>query len=583
MAERTVNLKLKVVPANETKKSLDNLQKISTNWDKVFGPNGDKPVKNTKRQVDLLTRSWQDLGNAIKLAKDNFKAGFASGSQSLQGLKRFTDGIDTAAKKVFNLRNAIAGTVIGGAAIWGVKKIFEEGAEDIKTRKRLRREFGDKGAADIESASERVAFKAGLQGDEVSRGLIPLSQQLEAIQEGAIFRGMKRKLTAKEAEDLKKKNLNFGASIFGRVATMAPDIAPEDLGRILGDALAGPEGIRSMVSSLNLSKRSRTLSTANEKGEAYKVLSPEERKRLGITKKGQYLEQGDLVNLLLERSGITEAAAKDEQKTFSHQLRQIKATLFDQVGDIGSGALDSLTAKLGEGATAAERLQKFLASDEGKRTVDSVKNGVVSIVEGIAGIVQSLPAIGSWLKEHKMLLATLAGAYGVAKVAPTAIGLAKGVSTAITGVRGATPATPLYVQNVMGAVGSSPGGMLAKAGAVAAAGALGYAAGTYLDSKLGISDKIAGTGAKFDAAGEERNRQAIARSAAEKQALVRELESAGLSHGKAVYYANHEKERELALTTQVNVDGVALWKVLERHAVRGAQNRTANGAAPVSK
>src|SRR6185369_9590564 len=236
MPDKTINLRIKAIASNDTKKTLDTLTKVSTNWDKVFGPNGDKPVKNMKRQVDTLTRSWEDLGKAIKLAKDNFKQGFEVGSKSLSGVKAFTSGIEGATKKVLNLKNAIAATAIGGAAIWGIKRVLSEGAEDIKTRKRIGREFGT-GAGSygdyLTNLGDRVGLKGGMQGDEAARGLIPLAEQLEAIQEGAIFRGMKRKLTAPEAEALKRKNLTFGGGLLQRLGALVPDMEPEELGRVL--------------------------------------------------------------------------------------------------------------------------------------------------------------------------------------------------------------------------------------------------------------------------------------------------------------------------------------------------------------
>jgi hypothetical protein len=642
-AEKTVSIKIKAAPTPDTKKSLDQLQKISTNWDAVFGKNGDKLVRNQKRYVNDLTRSWQDLGKAIKLAKDNFKGGFETGSKSLAGVKAFTSGIEGATKKVLNLKNAIAATAIGGAAIWGVKRILSEGSEDIKTRKRIGREFGaGKGSYGdyLTDLGDRVGLKGGMQGDEAARGLIPLAEQLEAIQEGAQFRGMKRKLTGSEAEALKRKNLTFGGGLLQRLGALVPDMEPEELGRVLGDALAGPEGVRSLVSNLHLSKRSRKLSEANEKGEAFKLLTPEERKRMGVTRQGQFLEQGDLVNLLLERSGLTDKAATDERKTFGFQMKSIKAQLGDTLGDIGSGALDTLTEKLGKGATAAERLQSYLTSEDGKKTINAVKDGVVGIVDGIASIASKLPEIGSWLKEHKGLLGAIAGVYGVAKVAPTIAGIAKGASAVLGGARGATPVTPLYVYNVNGGSGGlgSPGGGgplgllkrvglgiggIAAAGGVgaglllsaagAAAGYVGYKGGNALGKKSTTVGKLhdaeanwlyrltgeADADKRLSDFGTNRNQTQLNAIKAKREALTKALEAQGISHGSAVQYAEHPEQAksnpiiagliakaaggDVNVTTNLVLDGVTLAKLVEKHMVRNVQNRTANGAAPVSK
>jgi hypothetical protein len=600
MADKTVSLKIKVAPTADSKKALDNLNKISTNWDKVFGPNGDKPVKNQKRDIDTLSKAWANLGKEIKLARENFEGGFAAGSKSLSGLKTFTGFIDGATKKVFNLKNAIAATAIGAGAIWLGKSIFEEGAQQIKTRKRIQREFGTYGGDLLTGNARRINFAAGLQDDEAARGLIPLAEQLEAIQEGAQFRGMKRPLSVMQADTLKRKNLTFGANLLRRVSTLAPDIEPEELGRVLGDALAGPEGVRSLISTLGLSKRSKTLSQANEKGQVYKVLTPEERKKYGITKAGQYLEQGDLVSLALDRSGMTDKAAADEQKTFSHQVRQIKSTLMDQIGDIGSGALDTLTEKLGQGATAAERLQSYLASKEGKQTIDSIKDTVVSIVEGVAGIAKQLPAIGAWLKEHKTLLEVLAGAYVAAKAAPAVAGVVGGVKAVASGVSTAATVGKYALKYGKYAAGAA-GGTAALVGLAGTAAVVGAHYGAkYLDDHTQFYDKLVG-GGQEDAAGEAKNRTAIEILKAKREALSTALERGGVSHGLAVRYAEHPEEAaanplakqiidamqsrpiELTSTTNLVVDGQVLAKVIDKHMTRNVQNRTAGGAAPVTR
>lgn len=569
LTERVVQLKIKLVPQDDTKKALDSLTKVATNWDKVFGPNGDKPVKNQARQLGTLTRAWQDLGVAMKGAHENFKLGFSSGSESMRGIKTFTSGIEGLTKKIFNLKTVIAGTVVGGLAIWGVKKAFEEGAQDIKTRNRLKREFGDKGAANIEAESKRVNFRAGLQDDEVSRGLIPLAEQLEAIQKGSQFRGMKRKLTAKEALALRNKNLTFGANLFANAAAKAPDIAPEELGRILGDALSGPEGVRSLVSALNLRKASRTLQAANEKGLAYQHLDPKEQKALKVTKKGQYLEQGDLVKLMLSRSDINDSSVDAAQKTFSHQIKQIKSTLLDELGDVGAGALDTLTAKLGDGATAAERLQTYLASKEGKKTLESIQETVVKIVEGVVDIATGLPKIGSWLKEHRNLLESLAVAYVGLKAAPALVGGFKGSSA---------------VANATG-------------------NALGGATGTFIKQI-----PLIGTAVAFAAAGEEFTRTRRAGfgglTVGSLLNVSPEERIANLKQARATFYeeqierlkkvperngdnvevfgpANRPIETTINITN--TMDGQVVGKTVLKHIGRAIENQSGRGTAPGAK
>jgi hypothetical protein len=640
VAEKTLTLKIKAAPTADTKKSLDNLQKVATNWDKIFGKDGDKPVKNQVRQVQSLTRAWGDLGKAIKLARDNFKGGFEAGSKSLSGVKAFTNGIEGATKKVLNLKNAIAATAIGGAAIWGIKAIFEQGTGQQRNLARVRREFGDE-AGQFINLGNRVGLRSGIQGDDAAAALVPLGEQLQAIQAGARFRGMKGPLNEKQAAALRAKNLTFGAGILERIQTLSPDIDSETLGRVLGDSLAGPEGIKSLISTLHLSRRSKVLSAANEKGEAFSALTPAEQKRLGVTKKGQFLEQGDLVNLLLERSGMTEGAAKDMRKTFGFQSKSVQSQLMDTVGDIGAGALDALNAKLGKGATLAESLHDYLSSEDGKKTIDGITNGVVKITESVVDLAKQLPAIGSWLKEHKTLIGVLAGGYGIAKIAPTAAGIIKGASSMISGARGATPLTPLFVNVVNGAAGSAgsagsgavgllkrgvlgiggiaaaggvgAGLLLAGAGAAAAYG--GNKAGNYLGKHVAPIGKMHNAEANFlynltgEGAADDkvsnfeigRNQQQLAAKMAKRNAMIAALERSGVDHGHAVLYADRPdlgmqanpalagilggggKPIEITSTTNLVVDGQVLAKSIERHQVKAMENRTGRGAAPVSK
>lgn len=591
MAEKVVALKLKLVKPQETQKALNELTKVSTQWDKTFGEAGNKKIKNQARQIDTLKRTWQDLTKAIKLAKENFDAGFDSAK--LRNLEKFNKSLDGTVRKVFNLKNALAGSVAGGALVYGINKLFEEGSQQVKTRRRLEREFGTGYGGRISKVAEGVSFKAGVQGDEAARALIPFAEQLEAIQEGSQFRGQKKPLTAAQAEALKRKNLAFGANVFARVSALAPDVPTEDLGRILADALSGPEGVRSLVSELHLSKRSKTLSQANEKGEAFKALSPEERKKYGVTQKGQFLEQGDLVNLLLERSGISDKAAADAQKTFEFQRRSITAQLTDTLGDIGAGALDSLTEKLGQGATAAERLKSYLASDEGKKTVEGIKDAVVGITEGMVSIAKELPKIGSWLSEHKGTIAGIAAAYAALKAAPGLTGIGGGLQAVGAGNGGKVGAA-------VGGLGKAAS-FAGKASAVLGVGLAAYELTHAVDETFGLTDKLVNSlGPKRDKAGEARLDAEQKARDADKAAQVSALEAKGVSRGLAIRYIEHPEERatnpllkqiadlvarpvEVTINNTTTLDGQAIAKNTEKHLVRSVQNRTAGGAAPVSR
>lgn len=599
MAVKDINFRIRILPSADTAKAVSGLEKLGRQWDQVFGPKGEKPVQNQARYVSTLSRKWEDLARVF----DGVKSKLSDfNRQGADGLQRFTHSVEGVTRKVFNLKHAIAGTLVGGAAIWGIHKLFEEGSQQISTRNRLKREFGED-AENIMSLGERIGLQSGVQGDRAAKGLIPLAEQLQAIQEGAQFRGMRRKLTGSEAEALRKKNLAFGGGLLQRVQTLVPDMDTDELGRILGDALAGPEGIRSMVSALQLSKRSKTLSALNEKGQAFKALSPEEKKRFGITKAGQYLEQGDLVNLLLQRSGLTDQAALEARKKLPFQLQSIKAQGLDTLGEIGAKAMETLNEKLGKGATLAESLQKYLASDEGKKTIKDISDGVASITEGLIEIAKSIPKIASFFSEHKGTILALATAYAGVK----GVGAISSAGSALQAAGG-----------VAGVAKSVGGGALALGGAglVAAAGAAGYALGTYLDEKLNLSDRISKGLHKFLDSGREdkgvaEHKAKLDERTAARQSKIAELEAKGISHGLAVRYADHPEENPMARaittgkrnpvtgagpiqpagsqpievnhTTVLNLDGVKVSEVVEKHLVRGLQNRTARGAAPVSR
>jgi hypothetical protein len=623
MNDRKISLKLKVTSDSENKKATVELTKLASKWEQIFGPKGDKLVVQHTKKLVTLEGQWKSLTRAIDVAGEHFRRGFSSGQELgvTKGLSFFSRGVDGAVKKVINLKTLLAATAIGGAAIWAGHALYEEGMQNVKTRNKLKREFGANGDNEfIETLGRNRQFKSGVQDDDFERALIPFAREAQVIEKGAQFRGMKKSLTEAEATALRRKNLTFASTLVQRQIALHPEMEPEEVGKVLSDALSGPTGARQMVSAFGLGRRATKFMQANEQGKLYKMLSPTEQKTLNVSKAGQYAQQGDLVKLLLEKGGESDAAFEAMQKSFGHQIRQMKATAFGTLGDIGAEALDELTKKLGNGATAAERLQKYLASDEGKKTVLDIKDAVVGIGSGIGDIAKSLPAIGAWLKEHKTLVEGLALAYGVSKVATPAFKTGKGLFSIGKWAAGGGA----------GAFAKGAGGVLlagAKVGLpLLAAGAAGYGIGTGIDWLTGkatgrsLSDRLAGAGPQMLDRGEE-NRQnefSVARVLAKKVEagkLTPEQAANQFStfsrvteHGKPGVFAETIQKRltenkledisvgrldailadstkpiEITIHNTTTLDGKAIAKSSERHQVRDIKARTANGAAPASR
>ncbi len=125
------------------------------------------------------------------------------------------------------------------------------------------------------------------------------------------------------------------------------------------------------------------------------------------------------------------------------------------------------------------------------------------------------------------------------------------------GVLGLGGVQKVFVVNQPGGPGMPGGGgggmgLLGKAGMVAGAGLAGYAAGTYLDDKFGISDLASdslraatGEGKRDEArfrAGVMGHAGSLAGKNAAKANRVSELEKQGYSHGQAVFGAEHPEQ-----------------------------------------
>jgi hypothetical protein len=600
VAERQLKLSIKLTPfgdaaQKDAKKVTDELKRA------------DVAVAKFKTTTDKMAKSSDTTWSRMRSGVESVQRAFSSATHALGS---FAGGVDNlnrkvagAFSKIVNLRNVILGSVAGGLAYKGVSSIFEQGNQQLNALRKARREFG----ADAEGLIDRgnsLGFRAGLGGDDALTGLIPIARAVSTTEAGRFYKG--RKLTESQAAALRKQTLGKGASLLERLATLAPDLDPETIGRVLADAGSGNEGIRRLVSTFGLSRRSARLAEANEKGKAFSELTASERKQFGLTA-GKKLGQGDLVDLLLQRSGLTDKAAEDERKKFSFQMHSIKAQFLDVLGDVGATALEKVNGGFAKGATLAEKFKAVLESPKGKETVEKLGSAIGSMVEGLIKLATELPRVVGFLDKHKTLLLSIGGAYAglsvIGRVRNTLGSALGGAGNALGGMLGAAgKPIPVYVVNgpTGGVPGSGPagGGKLGKALGLLGALGVGFEAGSALDNHFGTSDlaanglaELTGAAAKDRATvldGTRRNQAQLAALAAAKRGRVAELEAGGMTHGKALAAAQSEFDG-----LKVNIDTVnfganddlktmamKLAEPIARELERKRKNATANGAAP---
>lgn len=608
MPVRTVGFTIKIPLARETtetQKAIDKQKKTLVEMHKKDLP---KLAKETKEYLKGAKSAFGDTGREAEQMGRTFSRSMEEG---LRGVDKMSGRLEKLRGKLVNIKTVLAGTAVGVAAIWAGRKLYEGGKANLATEGRIDREFGDE-ADTLKRISGNAGGRAGISEDETVKAIIPFRERLDDIEAGAQFRGMRRKLTADQAKVLRERNLQFGANLFSRVTTLAPDVDPNEAGSVLADALAGPEGIKRLIAEFNLSKRSRTVAQANEKGEVYKLLRAEEKQRYGITKKGQYLEQGDLVNILLERSGITEGAAEAKRKKLDFQIKAIGASAENALADIGARALDKFNNGVAKGTTLSEKFNSALESKEGKRVLDGVASAVVGIAEGAVKVATALPKIGGFLAEHKTTLLALGGAFLGLKGMSAIGGKMKDVTGGAGGILGALGVgkqpIPVYVVNgpaggLLGGEGAplsklgKAGKFLGGASSVLAAGAVGYAIGTELDNWLGASDKIGGL-ANRDRLGNNaagRNELSVAKiilgrvNAGKEtgaQAAAEFTRFASSAEGKNKDQLSDVAKQLAALLAaqrpvQVVLDGRVVAESVSSHQERAIKNATANGGAPI--
>lgn len=441
-------------------------------WEQFFSRNETGMDRLIKKSRELR----QDLGAAFEISTAR-GVGYS--------LNKFTSGIDGAIGKVFNLKNAIAATLIGGATYGLASKALRGGIGNVRDDARIRREFQGSLAGGVRGSVEEIAQAAGIEGGDALAALTPIARAIKETRVGSRLKSGQALKSQSEVERVQKQTLDLATRYTKRLLTIFPEAQPEEVGRLLAEAGTGEEGVGSLARFVGLGKASTR-----------DILDEAKKKKLAI---------GDIVGKVLERGGVTDQAAGDQRKTFDFQIKSIGSQLDDAIGNVGTSAIERLNKSLGEGTTLAEKLQKYLGSDEGKKMIDALGDSLSKVVGFAGDLAKQIPDTIKWITEHKGTLLAIAGVYGAAKVGgvvSSAVG-SLGAAKDFIASRGASPANPLFVSQVGGpgapggggpldlvkkvgtglsgvaaAGGVGAGLLLAAAGGAAAYG--GYKAGDYL-------------------------------------------------------------------------------------------------------
>jgi hypothetical protein len=192
-------------------------------------------------------------------------------------------------------------------------------------------------------------------------------------------------------------------------------------------------------------------------------------------------------------------------------------------------------------------LGAYQASAPGQRDAAAVQLAISSekLLGASSALGRAADALQQFSANHP-IAGTLAANAGAGIVGAATSGVGKAVTGGLTAMGGG---------GVMGAVKGI--------GGVALAGAAGYAAGTYLDEKFGLSDRLSSAMMSQDRAfadiGVAENRKALKKQAADRKNRVSELEALGMEHGKAVFAANNEhgENGDRAKGLAIGMEGIA--------------------------
>lgn len=400
-------------------------------WDSFFQRNENGMDRLIKKSRELR----QDLGTAFEISTTR-GVGFA--------LNKVTSGIEGALGKVFNLKNALLATAVGGVTYGLASRALRGGLGNVRDDARVRREFGGTLGAGVKGSVEDIAASAGVEGGEALAALTPIARAIKETRIGSVLKSGRKLTTQGQVDQVQKQTLGLATDYTKRLLTVFPEASPDEIGRLLAEAGTGEEGIGSLARFVGLGKASTR-----------DLLTDAKKKKLAI---------GDIVGNVLNRAGVTDQAASDQRKTFDFQIKSIGSQLSDALGNVGTSAIEKLNKSLGEGTTLAERLQKYLASPEGKRNIDALGESLSKVVSFAADLAKKIPEAIRWISDNKTTLLAVAGVYGAVKVGGAAASIIGGAKEFIKGVRGSTPATPLYVTQVGGVGGSSGSSWVSTAG-----------------------------------------------------------------------------------------------------------------------
>jgi hypothetical protein len=504
-----------------------------------------------KRKLKSISDGFKDWGRTI----GGIVAGVATnlGSMSLE-LARVDPG--QAAQKFRDFRRTVTEmSVASGRSVQDLKSQFA-GLSD-KTL------LPDEQVADFSQALGRATydFNDSRKAVEALRGSgLATGRSLEEM--GSIAETLHNQMGV-SFSDIPDMLGTIEASAKSLGTTGGPAALMDDL-QALGGVLSqvstsGKRGAADLVGVMAAIGKGRSVDQARQVQQSlvgrFAAGGEQMRLNLGIKRKDFYDENGNvkvnaenvqrLRDFYLKRTGGDVERAKS-LASFSGNLGPQLATALFRPGLVE----DLKKAEATRSTAGPDALAKLRASQHGIETArenarDRETRENVGAKANAAQQAVANAAPGNSLA--RMLLTGVGG--GVASAVTSAVatkGFEKAAGLAAKG---------LFSVNVAGekaalglsTFGRGALGIAGKLGLVGAAGAAGYAVGTYLDNKLGLSTKIANAldrdSAKKEEAGVAANREQLSAKEAARQKRVKELEAQGLDKGRALYYADHPNEK----------------------------------------
>ena len=281
--------------------------------------------------------------------------------------------------------------------------LYREGKKDVELRERFVRQFGVGRADEYDALSKRMGGKAGIEQSAAGEGLLQMAEAMPDFTAGMkvqadlakqLNMGSRRTLTGEDAERLRGQMTERRASLFTRLATLRPDIDPTTMGRMLGDVASGA-GARQFAAQLGLGKAAAKMFAANEAGKLGGDLS-----RLGLTKAdlakygpltGGRLKSFDMIDLVLNKRGMSEDAATAKRSKLDFQIQSIKATMGDVFSDIGAKVFSALNGPLGSSVTLAEKFKNYIGSPQGQRMIQKVADALGKAAMYLGMMIAKIP------------------------------------------------------------------------------------------------------------------------------------------------------------------------------------------------